>query len=292
MAVRAMKKKSYYRWAAALVAASLTLSGCGGGDDKPEDPPKDGGKAPAGETGKPEPKDPDPAPKDPDPAPKEADPAPKDPEPAPKDPEPAPKDPDPAPVDPEPAPADPEPAGAATTDGGAVGKAINGAWAPDKDSLMAMMKKEAAAQAGVEELPAEAMAMMTMMLEVMADKMVIELNDGKANLYSPDGVEAETYEFVSADEATGEFVVKMVDADGEAEEGKGKVDGDTMTMTSEGVTMSMKRLSDEEFAARKKAIEEFDPSALLQGLAPGGGEVPAGGGEGSDPAPAPIPGVE
>ena len=141
--------------------------------------------------------------------------------------------------------------GEAKAKSASVKELVQGAWAPDIDSVLSMMAQG-------NEITDEMKEQMMPMAEMMASSMVIELRDGHATIHKPGEPEKETYEFVSTDEATGDYEVKMVNADGSDEIGKGNVKGDTMTMTSDGITMKLNRLSEEEFEKRKKAISEVE----------------------------------
>lgn len=145
--------------------------------------------------------------------------------------------------------------------------------------MLAMMQEDGAAAPE----PAE-IAIATMVAELS----LFELNDGKAVISTPDGVENETYTFVSTDDSAGTFVVTMVDADGKEERGEGTIDGDMMTMTKDGKTMKFTRITAAEGAKRKKAIADFDPSSLIPpGVVPPDVVIPPG-----VPGEIPVPPVE
>jgi hypothetical protein len=183
---------------------------------------------------------------------------------------------------PEPTPPTPEPAGKSTAD------MINGYWGMDKAGMLAALKKE---QGDTPEF-----ALTSMMVEAIADKMVIQLDNGKATVHGPEGPEEESYKIKSSDDATGEFVVDMIEKDGTSEEGKGKVEGDKMTLLRDGdPPMVMLRISEEEFAKRAKAMANLDMEALMKKVMgslippdaiPGGG-APAIPDAGAVPIPAP-----
>lgn len=178
------------------------------------------------------------------------------------------KAPDPTPPTPEPTP---EPAGKSTAD------LIDGYWGMDKAGMLAAVKAEMG--------DSPEFAMTSMMIEAIADKMVVRLDNGKATVHGPEGPEEESYKIKSSDDATGEFVVDMIEKDGTSEVGKGKIEGDKMTLLREGdPPMVMNRISEEEFAKRAKAIAELDMEALMKKVMgalippdaiPGGGAVPA-----------------
>ena len=123
---------------------------------------------------------------------------------------------------------------------------IQGEWAPDYEHMISLMEREAE----ISEVRKEQMA------KVMS-LTVYELRDGFATIHIPGPAPKEAYEIISADEATGDFEVRMGAAVGSQNIGKGNVQEDSMTMTNEGVTMKLFRLSEAEFQKRLKLIKEF-----------------------------------
>ena len=128
--------------------------------------------------------------------------------------------------------------------GSKVEKALNGAWAPEKEGMLAMLKRKASSEAELAKMRAE------------SDKIIIEYKDGKTVSHSPGKAKESTYEILSSNDATGEIVLNLNPKG--LEKAKGKIDGDTMRMTIDGDTLMMNRLTAGEFEARKNAIEAFD----------------------------------
>ncbi len=134
-----------------------------------------------------------------------------------------------------------------------VAELLNGYWAPNKEGTLALMKEEAAKSG--EEVDAAAMAFAAQMIEMMADSMVAQFDNGKATMHGPEGAEDGSYKIASSDDATGEFSIDMVDPDGESTKITGKIEGDKMTAVSDGMSMVMDRIGKDAFAKRIEAIK-------------------------------------
>lgn len=141
-------------------------------------------------------------------------------------------------------------------------KEMIGYWGAEKDSLTKMVESE---MSDGDMPPAVMEKLMGPVVEAMADIFAFELTSDRAFSISPDGYKEEgTYEIVSTDASTGDFVVKTTNVDdGKVEENKGNVRGDTMTLTKEGMTMELNRITQAEFEDRKAKAADFDMQALM-----------------------------
>jgi len=128
--------------------------------------------------------------------------------------------------------------------GSKVEKALNGAWAPEKEGMFAMLKRKAANEKELAKMRA------------ISDKIIIEYKDGKTKSHSPGKAKESTYEILSSNDATGEIVLNLNPKG--LEKAKGKIDGDTMRMTIDGDPLIMNRLTAKEYESHKKVIEAFD----------------------------------
>jgi len=194
-------------------------------------------------------------------------------------------------------PPTPEPAPA----GKKIAEQLVGYWAPDKASLEAIMAEEMAGQFGGEGGPGAAIAdkVIGPMVEAMLEFFVFQLDGKNAWVLGPEGLEDQgPYELVSADEATGAFVVKTTDKEtGETEDGEGSIKGDSLELSMDGKGLKMNRITEADFEARKGKAENFNPEALLAplmqeilgGLEGLGEGLPEGGAPGELPPGFPTP---
>ncbi len=154
----------------------------------------------------------------------------------------------------------------ATGSAGKVADDILGYWAPNKDKLVEMMKKEMAKNGQAD--PA-AIAMATNMASTMAEMLTLHLEEGTGTMHTPEGPDASGYRLSEVDEGARTFTITLQKEGDPDKTGTGKIEGDVLTMTIDGQTMAMDRVDEEAFEARKKKAAEFDPAKLFgPGAAP------------------------
>ncbi len=163
-----------------------------------------------------------------------------------------------------------------------VAKQIVGHWAPDKDSLEALIRK--GMEDGAAQMPPGfADKVIPAMVTAFADVFAFKLGEDTAWSISPDGFSEEgSYKIVTADESTGKFTVESTDKeDGTVEKNEGQVTGDTLLLTKEGVEMKMVRIDEANFEARKGKAASLDMNAIMapiiqEMMGAAGGGLPPG----------------
>ena len=135
-----------------------------------------------------------------------------------------------------------------------IAEAVLGYWVPDKEEIMAHMKKEATA-AGVPMNPQMVEAM-----ERAASSTILEITPTGYNLYSQGPTVEMSYTLNILEEKTGLFEVSVTHSDGKVEIEKVTIDGDTMRMDRG----TMLRITEAEFLARKgEIIKRQRPAASV-----------------------------